>query len=799
MRRLFLFVAAGAMAFGVSCNKSELQQPDVPNTPGGGSDVGPGDTEALVSFSTGAMNGATEASWTPLSKSDSKSMSIVYGLGEATEGKEGVETKLTASENATVENAVHNLWVLQYDASGNLFCAPTYTTDITQTAGSNTLTANVLVRNSGTATHTVYFVANTNNATLFNNVNAATVTEFEKMSHGVASEFKPSTTNGIPMVGKYTGTVGATVSGVTLTRLFAKVDFTYNIASPLTNSNFEVQSVRLCRVATAAYYCGTPTGKTVWPDAASGQHTDYVKEVFNDASNHNAGKYVWYIPQNLQTAVKTNAAATASALGTYIEIVGYSGYGQGATVTYLVPVGSDGMGSSPNYNVVMNNVYTINVTLKGENSVSDHRVAVSPWCYSNCAMVAPGGTAELSMVNRKKALESTPYFEKAQSKPDLGWHLGTDYEVLVIWQDVQGLVTSATYHKQSGRVEVKVKSGVQGNALVGLYEKGTAKTNAALQAKNCFWSWHIWVSDYRPNGKEHYNLGANSKSTSIGDGTGQVHTYGAKYQDVVNKVKTTGRTFTPTDTRVMMDRNLGAVGVSYTHPTTSSATAGHQARYATYGLFYQWGRPTPIPKAPYVESTTGDGIVDNSALAQATYGPNGTELTNYPEINDWKAPKTVVEALRKPWKFISAPSSPFDWNANPDNKLWADGEFKSVYDPCPDGWRVAPNGTWDDFGTAWDGAGAGAFKKLPSWTAKNENVAGGLYSDGTVAAFYPAPGYRHRDNGALYAVGSAGYIWSSAIPTGSGNAHGLDFGYSWLDPQYSSSRAYGLQLRCLQE
>ncbi len=795
MRRLFLFVAAGAMAFGVSCNKSELQQPDVPNTPGGGSDVGPGDTEALVSFSTGAMNGATEASWTPLSKSDSKSMSIVYGLGEATEGKEGVETKLTASENATVENAVHNLWVLQYDASGNLFCAPTYTTDITQTAGSNTLTANVLVKNSGTATHTVYFVANTNNATLFNNVNAATVTEFEKMSHGVASEFKPSTTTGIPMVGKYTGTVGATVSGVTLTRLFAKVDFTYNIASPLTNSNFEVQSVRLCRVATAAYYCGTPTGKTVWPDAASGQHTDYVKEVFNDASNHNTGKYVWYIPQNLQTAVKTNVAATASALGTYIEIVGYSGYGQGATVTYLVPVGSDGMGSSPNYNVVMNNVYTINVTLKGENSVSDHRVAVSPWSYSNCAMVAPGGTAELSMVNRKKALESTPYFEKAQSKPNLGWTLGNEYAVCVIWQDVAGLVESTTYHPQSGRVSVKVKSGVQGNALVGLYPRGTANTKAGVTAPaaNCIWSWHIWVSNYRPDGKEHYNLGANSKANSKGGGTGQVHTYGTQYQNVVNKVKSTGRTFSSTDTRVMMDRNLGAISALYQNTTPGTT---HAMRYETYGLFYQWGRPTPIPKAPYVASTTGDGIADNTDAAQTTYDAAGT-VTGFPNIADWKSPHPVHEALQQPWKFISAPSSPFDWNANPDNKLWADGEFKSVYDPCPDGWRVAPNGTWDDFGTAWDGAGAGAFKKLPSWTAKNENVAGGLYLAGSVAAFYPAPGYRHRDNGTLYAVGTSGYSWSSSIA--GTNAHYLYFGYSWLNPQSSSGRANGLQVRCLQE
>ncbi len=788
MRRLFLFVAAGAMAFGVSCNKSELQQPDVPNTPGGGSDVGPGDTEALVSFSTGAMNGATEASWTPLSKSDSKSMSIVYGLGEATEGKEGVETKLAAAENATVENAVHNLWVLQYNASGDLACEPTYTTDITQTAGSNTLTANVLVHNSGTDSHTVYFVANTNNTTLFNKVNAATVTEFEKMSQGVASEFKPSTTTGIPMVGKYTGTVGATVSGVTLNRLFAKVDFTYNIASPLTNSNFEVQSVRLCRVATAAYYCGTPTGKTVWPDAASGQHTDYVKEVFNDASNHNAGKYVWYIPQNLQKAVKTNAAATASALGTYIEIVGYSGYGQGATVTYLIPVGSDGMGSSPNYNVVMNNVYTINVTLKGENSVSDHRVAVSPWSYSNCAMVAPGGTAEFSMVNRKKKLATSTF--DAANKPTLDWSLGTNYKVVVIWQDVNGLVTSTDYNAKSGRVEVKVKPGSQGNALVGLYETTVTDNVAGVKNNNCIWSWHVWVTNYDPViPKDGFGLNVNSMKEVTG---GQVHTYGTQYQNVVNKV-TGPRTYTPADTRVMMDRNLGAIAALY----KNDGGVTHAQRYETYGLFYQWGRPTPIPKAPYSPKTPiGDAIADNTDAAQATYDKAGT-ITGFPNIADWKAPMELQYALKSPWRFISAPSSPYDWNKTPNNDLWGDKAEKSVYDPCPDGWRVAPNGTWDDFGTAWAGTGAGAFKKLDAWTAKNENVAGGLYLAGSVAAFYPAPGLRAYQYGTLYHVGSYGYSWSSS-ESGT-HARYLDFGTGGVSPQASTYRANGLQLRCLQE
>ncbi len=70
----------------------------------------------------------------------------------------------------------------------------------------------------------------------------------------------------------------------------------------------------------------------------------------------------------------------------------------------------------------------------------------------------------------------------------------------------------------------------------------------------------------------------------------------------------------------------------------------------------------------------------------------------------------------------------------------------------------------------------------------------------------PAPGFRdsgYRNatggSGKLYNVGGAGYIWSSTIPAGSGNAHNLDFGPTWLKPQSHNNRAFGFPLRCLQE
>ncbi len=69
---------------------------------------------------------------------------------------------------------------------------------------------------------------------------------------------------------------------------------------------------------------------------------------------------------------------------------------------------------------------------------------------------------------------------------------------------------------------------------------------------------------------------------------------------------------------------------------------------------------------------------------------------------------------------------------------------------------------------------------------------------------HPAPGFRDSGwreteggSGTLYAVGTNGCSWSSTV-SGS-NVRFLDFNPAWLIPQDSSNRAYGFQLRCLQE
>ncbi|MDE5945187.1 MAG: hypothetical protein K2G93_06355 [Rikenella sp.] len=64
--------------------------------------------------------------------------------------------------------------------------------------------------------------------------------------------------------------------------------------------------------------------------------------------------------------------------------------------------------------------------------------------------------------------------------------------------------------------------------------------------------------------------------------------------------------------------------------------------------------------------------------------------------------------------------------------------------------------------------------------------------------YLPAPGIRGSGNGMLWYVGSHGFSWSSSVTTGL-HAYHLHFNFSGILPNYYYHRAYGLQLRCLQE
>ena len=217
----------------------------------------------------------------------------------------------------------------------------------------------------------------------------------------------------------------------------------------------------------------------------------------------------------------------------------------------------------------------------------------------------------------------------------------------------------------------------------------------------------------------------------------------------------------------MMDRNLGA----------TSATPGD---VGAFGLLYQWGR-----KDPFMGTCAKSG----TTLAAST--GSWTTITSS---------KTIDFAEENPMTYIGSGSG--EWctgtgaNESDYTKRWMESK-KTMYDPCPVGYRV-PKGGNDGFwatalgtsnststGTKWDSTNSGRH-----WTL----------ADGTTAAWYPAVGCRNLDSGALFNVGSDGYYWSaSPSPSGGISAYHLDLDSGYVYPVFSYYRSCGYSVRCVKE
>ena len=210
----------------------------------------------------------------------------------------------------------------------------------------------------------------------------------------------------------------------------------------------------------------------------------------------------------------------------------------------------------------------------------------------------------------------------------------------------------------------------------------------------------------------------------------------------------------------MMDRNLGA----------TSATPGD---VGALGLLYQWGRKDPF---------LGSSSISDNVEAKST-GSWPSAVSSSSSIG------TISYATKNPMTFITYNESNYDWyytgDDTTDNTRWQSS--KTIYDPCPPGWRVpdgGSNGVWAKAGFddhAYDDTDEGM-------------LFGSAYS--SPSAWYPASSYRGYISGSLGSGGRYGYYWS-VTPVGE-YAYELYFsGNGYVFASFSNSRAYGQSVRCL--
>ena len=221
----------------------------------------------------------------------------------------------------------------------------------------------------------------------------------------------------------------------------------------------------------------------------------------------------------------------------------------------------------------------------------------------------------------------------------------------------------------------------------------------------------------------------------------------------------------------MMDRNLGA----------TSATPGD---VGALGLLYQWGRKDPF---------LGSSSISSNAIAKSTiYWPSAVS-----SITSWG---TIAFATANPTTFIRYNSNNYDWyyttSSSTDNTRWTTSESsKSIYDPCPAGWRVPDGGS--------NGVWAKAIGSLDDFQCTYNSTNGGMNFSGKFGnastIWYPASGFRSSNGGSLADVGKVGLYWSASPIDYCAFALYFDFDGGFFQSFNDLSRAGGQSVRCLQE
>ena len=220
----------------------------------------------------------------------------------------------------------------------------------------------------------------------------------------------------------------------------------------------------------------------------------------------------------------------------------------------------------------------------------------------------------------------------------------------------------------------------------------------------------------------------------------------------------------------MMDRNLGA----------TSATPGD---VGALGLLYQWGRKDPFLGSSSIHN-------DSKADAKSTIIWPAAVLTS-------SSTGTVDYVISHPTTFVySSPSLGSDWHySSRDDALWTTSDnAKSIYDPCPAGWRVPDGGENGEWTRAFGSLSSFEDESLYDSTTEGVNFAGMLGS----AAFiwHPATGSRFYSTGDLDSVGKSGTYWAVSPNGNFACCHYLGSD-GFISPISYGFRASGQPVRCI--
>ena len=355
----------------------------------------------------------------------------------------------------------------------------------------------------------------------------------------------------------------------------------------------------------------------------------------------------------------------------------------------------------------------------------------------------------------------------------------------LLWQTASDLISDVTY--DDGYVYFTLNGTVggaltQGNASIAVYSGDHA-------SGDILWSWHIWVTDA--------NLDALVQTWTIHD----------DYDEYSNYVDP-----------ILMDRNLGALS-NQPWSTTSS--------HAAHGLFYQWGRKDPFPGADDSSISSTTPITTYDAGGSTVPGTTADKLTGNSNAVQWGYVSGAItdrdaDGAKYPMNFRSVGSGqwlvPSTIKAYHD--LWglplypASSNYighKTIYDPCPPGYRVSNPYAMSGV-VPGNSAGGNINTTYPDNNIANFSTSrtdGGYWVkyDGVNQTWLPYTGQLPNTTsgtkyyaGKLYRVGNyGGYYWSSKPGDGGSSYRGAGYQMDYnnfYSIQQTSAACFGFAVRC---
>lgn len=289
--------------------------------------------------------------------------------------------------------------------------------------------------------------------------------------------------------------------------------------------------------------------------------------------------------------------------------------------------------------------------------------------------------------------------------------------VRILWQSEPTLITHAElihgYVRFILNAQCRNKDNpLQGNAVLAVYDNDD----------NILWSWHIWVV----NGVKDIDYIIQEKGSSI------------------------------TRHIAVMNMNLGAMRSGWT---------GAEDVLDTYGLYYQWGRKDPSPGPPSYNYSLA-----SLSTVEYYYKDQGARNLVYRTITQFP---TVQDAISHPLDLIASANLGVtysnDWLYRSVDYLWGGGSNgftkKTIYDPCPYGYRVA----YDELSLIFENA-----KSASNMITYSEENYGFIVKYNGQGNYFPFAGWKGHDRGrtddthAWHEVGNLGDYQDARISDGSG-------------------------------